>query len=394
MAGRGIRPDMAKKKTSRKSKHTSMKKRSSRSTKSESILSLVYPEHLKQNSIIEELRQKVDRLKVFDSLGRTLTSCLDLDEILRLVIDRFAHLVGSKRVGLIFTVPESNQFYFQHPSLSGRLHNLFSPGRGILGRAIDSGKAQLTLNPVLRPDFDPEVDAIICEKPGSILSLPIISKGRVLGLLAFVTSEDEKPLTEEKKHLLESFSDYIAIAVENALSHRKVQDLTITDDLTKLYNSRYLPVVLERELSRSRRYHEELSLVFLDLDNFKQVNDRYGHMSGSRLLTEFGDFLYERVRSSDVGIRYGGDEFVLILPKTSKRSAVKFVERTIDELRAHRFLTSLGLDIKCTASFGIATYPEDGENVDRLIAASDKAMYEVKKSSKDGVFAHPAHNDL
>jgi diguanylate cyclase (GGDEF)-like protein len=227
-----------------------------------------------------------------------------------------------------------------------------------------------------------------------MITLPILSKGRVLGLLVFVTAQDERPLTDEKKNLLESFSDYIAIAVENALSHRKVQDLTITDDLTKLYNSRYLPVVLEREISRSRRYREELSLVFLDLDDFKQVNDRYGHMAGSQLLTEFGNFLYDRVRSSDVGIRYGGDEFVLILPKTSKRAALKFVQRTIEELRAHSFLHRQGLNLKCTASFGIASFPEDGETVDQIIAAADKAMYEVKRSSKDGVFATPSRAKL
>ena len=107
------------------------------------ILSLLYPEHLSENTVIEELREKVERLKVFDALGRTLTSSLDLEEILRLVIDRFAHLVGSKRMGLIFTVPESNQYYFQYPPQSSQLHPVFSPGRGILGRAIDSGKAQL-----------------------------------------------------------------------------------------------------------------------------------------------------------------------------------------------------------------------------------------------------------
>jgi diguanylate cyclase (GGDEF)-like protein len=369
-------------------------KKSRPSRQDSGILSLVYPEHLRESSVVQELRAKVERLKVFDSLGRTLTSSLDLEEILRLVIDRFAHLVGSKKMGLIFTVSETNQFYFQYPTIPAKFHNLFSEGRGILGRAIDSGKAQLILNPMMRPEFDQEVDSMIFQLPGSMITLPILSKGRVLGLLVFVTAQDERPLTDEKKNLLESFSDYIAIAVENALSHRKVQDLTITDDLTKLYNSRYLPVVLEREISRSRRYREELSLVFLDLDDFKQVNDRYGHMAGSQLLTEFGNFLYDRVRSSDVGIRYGGDEFVLILPKTSKRAALKFVQRTIEELRAHSFLHRQGLNLKCTASFGIASFPEDGETVDQIIAAADKAMYEVKRSSKDGVFATPSRAKL
>lgn len=382
-------PKRSAKKPSAKSRRKSSRALTDKNT-ADSILSLVYPEHLQENSIIEELRHKVERLKVFDSLGKTLTSSLDLDDVLRLVIDRFAHVVGSKKMGLLFTIPGTNQFYFQYPPQSSHFHNQFSPGRGILGRAIDSGRAQLILDPMARPDFDPEVDAMITIDPSSLLTLPIISKGRVLGLLVFVTSKNEKPLTEEKKTLLESFSDYIAIAVENALSHQQVQDLTITDDLTKLYNSRYLPVVLDREISRSRRYREELSLVFLDLDNFKQVNDRYGHIAGSTLLTEFGDFLYERIRSSDIGIRYGGDEFVLILPKTSKKSCVKFVERTIEELHETRFLKKAGLDLSITASFGIASFPDDGETVDSLIASSDRAMYEVKRNCKDGLYAIPS----
>lgn len=370
-----------------KKKSRKASSKTSASKKSKDLRSLVYPKHLNENTVIQELRQKVERLKIFDSLGRTLTSCLDLDEILRLVIDRFAHLVGTKNMGLLITIPETNQFHFQYPPSTAKFHNLFSPGRGILGGAIDSGKSQLVLNPLDHPNFDSEVDGMIHDEPSSMITLPIISKGRVLGLLVFVTRKNEKDLTQEKRALVDTFSDYIAIAVENSMSHRKVQDLTITDDLTKLYNSRYLPVVLERELSRSRRYREELSLVFLDLDNFKEVNDRYGHMAGSKLLTEFGDFLYDKVRSSDVGIRYGGDEFVLILPKTPKQAAIKFVARTIEELRAHRFLRNSGLDLKITASFGISSFPEDGETVDQIIASADRAMYEVKKGSKDGLFA-------
>jgi diguanylate cyclase (GGDEF)-like protein len=220
------------------------------------------------------------------------------------------------------------------------------------------------------------------------MTLPIMSRGSVLGLLVFYTQENENPLGEEQFKTVETFSDYLSIAVENASNFQKVRELTVTDDLTKLYNSRYLHLVLERELARSERYQEQFSLVFIDLDNFKKINDSSGHMAGSLILKEFGDFLVRAIRISDIAIRYGGDEFVLVLPNTSKNEAVQFVTRARETLNQSVFLKSRGLSIKCTASFGISSFPEDGRSVDQLISAADKAMYMVKRGSKDGIQAY------
>lgn len=348
---------------------------------------LAYPKHLAESQVVEELRQTVQKLRIFDSLGKTLTSSLDLSEVLRIVVEKLGGLVESKHFALLLVDDSSNHFYFQFPKNPDEQVKSFELGHGILGWCLERGRGALFANPIEDPLFNPEIDGMVVKEPSSMITLPIMSRGAVLGLLVFFRAKNEKIFTYEHFRLLETFSDYVAIAVENARNYKHVQELTVTDDLTKLYNSRYLHLILEREIARSERYKEDLSLVFIDLDNFKQINDRNGHMAGSTLLKEFGDFLLSAIRTSDVAIRYGGDEYVLVLPRTTKKDALVFVNRVVESLHNHVFLKTKHLNIKMTGSFGIATFPEDGKNMDQIISAADKAMYIVKKGSKDGVYA-------
>ncbi len=357
------------------------------SNRVQDLSALSFPAHLQENEIIEELRQTVQKLRIYYSLGKTLTSSLDLSEVLRIVVEKLGGLIQCRHFALVLLDETSNHFYFEFPKPPHDVsQDGFPLGRGIIGHCLERGKGDLFQNPLLDPLFDARIDGFAVEKPSSMMTLPIMSRGTVLGLLAFFTSSTEPSFGEDQFRLVETFSDYLAIAVENARNYRQVQELTVSDDLTKLYNGRYLHLVLERELARSERYKENLSLVFIDLDNFKQINDQHGHMVGSQLLREFGEFLLSGIRTSDVAIRYGGDEFVLVLPRTTKKDALQFVNRMLDQLRAHVFLKSKHLTIKMTASFGISCSPEDGKNIDQLISAADRAMYIVKKGSKNGVY--------
>jgi diguanylate cyclase (GGDEF)-like protein len=355
--------------------------------KKEEANALAFPQQLIENETIRELRQTVQKLLVFDSLGKTLTSSLDLSEILKIVVEKLGTLLECRYFALVLLDDDANEFYFEFPKDLEDSNVVFSHGRGILGRALERGRGELVVEPTLDPVFDAVIDGVIVPKPSSIITLPIMTKGSVLGLLAFFREENYPPFTTENFRFLETFNDYFAIAVENARNYRKVQELTISDDLTKLYNSRYLHLVLQREISSCERYKEDLSLVFIDLDNFKSVNDQFGHMVGSQLLREFGEFLLSTIRLSDVAIRYGGDEFVLVLPRTSKKEAIQLVTRSRENLHSHVFLKAKHLNIKITASFGISSYAEDGKTLDDLITAADKAMYIVKKGDKDGVYA-------
>jgi len=311
------------------------------------------PTEIPENELIQDLRQTVEKLKVFDSLGKAITSSLDLSDVLRILVEKLGALIHCKHIGLVLIDPETNDAYFEFPTELKEKRVSFLAGTGILGRCLERGKGGLYLSPMNESTFSPDADAVLVPEPSSLLTLPIMSRGSVLGLLVFCTVHPEAALGESDFRTIETFSDYISIAVENARNFQKVRELTVTDDLTKLYNSRYLHLVLERELARSERYNENFSIVFIDIDNFKAVNDTNGHMVGSLLLKEFGDFLVSCVRTSDVAIRYGGDEFVLVLPNTSKQEAVLFLTRCRDLLKEHIFVKQKQMNLKITASFGV-----------------------------------------
>jgi diguanylate cyclase (GGDEF)-like protein len=176
-----------------------------------------------------------------------------------------------------------------------------------------------------------------------------------------------------------------AVALDNALLLKRAEALSVTDDLTSLYNSRYLNQVLRRETKRASRSGRPLSLLFIDLDGFKGVNDTHGHLFGSRALVEAAAVIRGSARETDIVARFGGDEFALVLPDTGGEGAFAVGERIRDRIAAHLFLAGDGLNIHLTASVGVATLPDVAASADELVQAADKAMYYVKETGKNGI---------
>ena len=177
-----------------------------------------------------------------------------------------------------------------------------------------------------------------------------------------------------------------AIALDNALRVARAEALSVTDDLTQLYNSRYLSQVLRRETKRASRSGRPLSLLFIDLDGFKAINDTHGHLYGSRALIEAAGLIRLSARETDVVARFGGDEFALILPDTGSEGAAAVGERIRDRINAHSFLLGDGLNIHLTVSVGVATLPDVAASTEGLIQAADEAMYHVKDHGKNGIY--------
>lgn len=166
-----------------------------------------------------------------------------------------------------------------------------------------------------------------------------------------------------------------------------LKGLTYTDDLTGLYNQRYLEIILDRELSLAKRNGTEFSVLFLDLDHFKMVNDTHGHLIGSRLLYEVGEEIKRALRESDITFRYGGDEFVIILSHTNLDAAVLVAERIRVQIEKKRFLARDGMDIRLTASIGVAAVPQHAATKVQILKAADEALYGVKKAVRNSVIA-------
>jgi diguanylate cyclase (GGDEF)-like protein/PAS domain S-box-containing protein len=209
---------------------------------------------------------------------------------------------------------------------------------------------------------------------------PLIVRSNVIGLL---TVDNRQPGVYDEKDaaLVQTFAGHAALAVENARLYQEMRHMALTDGLTGLYNSRHFYRVLEQELLRSERYGHTFSLLMFDLDNFKSYNDRYGHLAGDDLLRELAGLIKGLVRRSDTAFRYGGEEFMLILPETSRPDALVLAERLRQAVQEHAFVVREGIPLgRITISIGVATYPEDARDVEGLVNAADMALLEAKKA--------------
>lgn len=337
---------------------------------------------------VERLRREVERLSLFHDVGKELASTFDLSRILQTIMEKISELLEPDSWSLLLLDEATQELYFEIAIGEGaeNLREVRVPvGHGIAGWAAASRESVLVEDVSADPRFASQYDELTGTKTRSVVCVPIVARDRVLGVIELINFVEHPSFRRGDLPILTNLADYAAIAIENARYVKRIHDLTITDDCTTLYNARHLNFVMDAEIYRSGRYGYHFSVIFLDLDHFKDVNDTHGHVVGSRLLHEIGELLKGHIRMIDTAFRYGGDEFVLLLPQTPKEEALRAGRRLRDLLSGRRFQVGAGLEVPVTASFGVASFPVDGRSRKELLAAADEAMYAVKARSRNDI---------
>ncbi len=325
-------------------------------------------------------------LQVFHDVARALTSSLDLDSILGAIMQQMEQFFEPESWSLLIVDEDKHNLYYAvaaGKSLGDRDQRV-ALGEGIAGWVAQQGEPLIVSEPGNDARFTSHPGSSPLSSVRSAICLPLRSREHTLGVIELLNYR-VSTLTGETMAFLQVLSDYAAIAIQNVRAFERIQELTITDDCTGLFNSRHLFSVMETELERSRRFALPFSLIFIDLDHFKRVNDVHGHLTGSRLLAEIAGTIKHSVRGIDSAFRYGGDEFIVLLPQTTKDAALEVTQRLLHGLRDTRYLLEEGLNLRMMASFGIACYPEDGSSVQEIIGAADEMMYLVKNASRGSI---------
>lgn len=323
-------------------------------------------------------------------IARTLASPDEIDEILQQIMLQVSRLLNPKAWSLLLRADVSGEQEFAVIVSDGddSLKGVRRPaGHGVARWAAEN--CQSIIIPDVRCDnrFSAEFASRYSFVARSIVCVPVKSQDTLYGVIQLINCSDGSIFDAADEQILTAIADFAGVAISNARALEKIQQLVITDDLTGLFNSRYFFEQIEYEVERAKRYSSPLSLVFLDLDHFKNVNDTYGHLTGSRLLAEVGSVVSEHIRKTDKAARYGGDEFVIILPHTEKSGAFRFAQKLHKELNRRAFHSNCGDLLSVSGSFGVASFPEDALNSAELISKADEAMYLVKGSGRNGVRA-------
>jgi diguanylate cyclase (GGDEF)-like protein len=332
------------------------------------------------------LRGRVERRDALIDIVRAVNTTLEPSKIADEIVERASTwvpapcwaVVSSDLSGQLSVLADRGLMPDMGPAV-------YAIAKWVMNRGQEFATTDLTTDPRVA---DPAV--------GAVLAFPLSCRGRRVGALIALDRQPSARAPRLSVGMLRAVRILLepaSVALDNALLLKRAEALSVTDDLTHLYNSRYLNLVLRRETKRASRSGRPLSLLFIDLDGFKAVNDTHGHLFGSRALVEAAAVIRQSARETDVVSRFGGDEFALVLPDTGGEGAYAVGERIRERIAAHKFLVADGLDIHLTSSVGVATLPDVAASADELVQAADKAMYQVKESGKNGIQAAVAPAD-
>jgi diguanylate cyclase (GGDEF)-like protein len=334
------------------------------------------------------LMQRQNELEMATNrISSAISSTLEIEHILQSAVEEVGRALRARRAALVLwqedtSMPEGMSIY-ERPEPQqvndGLGHNQREAGPD--GNLLETGSpAQLSENPenISRATNVEKREHLAT--PCS-LEIPITYRNGTIGVLLI---EDDTPFRnweDEEVLMAKTVSDQLSVAISRARLFRQIQTQAMTDALTKIYNHGYFQDRLDRETKLADRYNQQVSLILMDLDHLKRINDTWGHRSGDLTLCHVASIMKSTVRDVDVCARYGGEEFVIILPQCDRENAMKVAER-LREAIASRSVPKVG---QVTASIGVATYPTGAKNNEELVEMADRAMYLAKAAGRNRV---------
>lgn len=349
---------------------------------------------VEENAQLQRDRQDLAKdVSVLLEIAKAVGSAMDSEELFSIILEKSTQYLQAEQGSLMLLDEERRELTVKAmKGLNKKIVELLKirPGEGISGKVLSSG------SPIVVADI--EADERIGQenrpryKTKSFISIPLKLDGRTIGVLNVADKITGEVYSEEDLQLLISIGTYASIAIERSKFYQKTEELkriSITDPLTGLLNRRYFQERISEEIERSRRHHLPLSLIMLDVDDFKSVNDTLGHLVGDEVLKIAARCLRNCIRTIDVASRYGGEEFTVILPQTTKADAQTIAERICAEIyRLDLPFTKADQKLVLSVSLGLATYPEDAESLEDLIRNADIALFAAKSQGKNRVIVY------
>lgn len=333
-----------------------------------------------------------DFLDTILDINNILFSTLDTKSILYLIVKKISEIMHVARCSIILIDKERHigniLATFEDPALDTLSIDLIKYPEIV--KSVEDKETVIIRDVGVAPVMRDVRENLVGMGIRSIMVFPIRYTEGATGALYLRTSRKDAVFSERDIKLCQVIADSAAVALKNAHLFNVIKEekallekMAVTDDLTRLYNHRYFVRRLGEEFKRARRYKNPISCVMLDIDNFKKVNDTYGHQSGDRVLQEVSKVIRNCVRETDVVARYGGEEFAVILPHTGIEDAIKLAERIRYSIKSFRF-DVLNKGEQITASMGVATYPHtEIMDMDDLVRRADNGLYKAKSSGKD-----------
>jgi diguanylate cyclase (GGDEF)-like protein len=340
----------------------------------------------KNESGIVELNKTVKNLSILYDIGRAMINIGDLKNLLKFILQQAIETTNAQKGSLMLFDQNTERLIVrvvqglpdkktEEAINSGELScRVFAVGEGIAGKVFET-KEPLIVNAAEKDERylenqDSNVESILC--------IPLVVSDEAIGVINITNKISKGCFTGEDLQLLTALGNQASVAINNT----SLYEMAITDELTKLYIRRFFNLKLESEFRRAKRYGHALTLAMCDLDYFKKVNDTFGHQMGDMVLQTVANLLKAHVRETDIPARFGGEEFVVVLPETNGEGGEIFGERF---RKAVAESNVPGLPHQITISIGLATYPDDADSIQTLIGTADSALYEAKHKGRNRI---------